>query len=112
MKQMSCENKTIRKDFYKKEAKILYYLENYIAHDWWTWGRLNLNNQQIFTLSHTLLGWKENMIVNSIDKKLYLVHIFFQIIDTVFEAEKELYWQKKGLKFPSHTMSHSKEFAF
>ena len=52
------------------------------------------------------------MIVNSIDKKLYLVHIFFQIIDIVFEAEKELYWQKKGLKFPSHTVSHSKEFAF
>ena len=34
MKQMSCENKTIRKDFDKKEAKILYCLENYIAHDW------------------------------------------------------------------------------
>ena len=30
------------------------------------------------------------MIVNSIDKKLYLVHIFFQIVDIVIEAEKEL----------------------
>ena len=52
------------------------------------------------------------MIVNSIDKKLYLGHIFFQIIGIVFEAEKELYQQKKGLKFPSHRMPHSKEFAF
>ena len=58
------------------------------------------------------MHFKENMIVNSIDKKLYLGHIFFQIIGIVFEAEKELYQQKKGLKFPSHRMPHSKEFAF